>query len=172
MPAPVFGRASRAYKEGMERTGFYYVDNFDKYGHKMPSIAGLASILGLSSSILKVWADKKWYRFDEVFHRIKDRQEIVLINEAMKGNITGGVLKTLLFYRNAKALEGDRDEEGKSVKGVTIEIRDFKVETVEENTLPAPKTLYPGKKDQYKPFDYSVAYDPDDDEDEDGELDD
>jgi len=75
----------------------HYLDNYAEYGHKIPSSAGLALVLGLSRETLRLWSkdeDKK--EFSGILDRINKKQECVLLDNGLTGKFNSAITKLVL----------------------------------------------------------------------------
>ena len=74
-----------------------YLDHYEDYDHIIPSISGLALVLGLSRETLRLWSkdeDKK--EFFGILDRINQKQECVLINNGLNGTFNSNIAKLVL----------------------------------------------------------------------------
>ena len=75
----------------------HYLDNYGEYGHKIPSSAGLALVLGLSRETLRLWSkdeDKK--EFLGILEAINQKQECVLLDNGLDGTFNSTITKLVL----------------------------------------------------------------------------
>ena len=75
----------------------HYLDNHGQYGHKIPSTAGLALVLGLSRETLRLWSkdeDKK--EFLGILEAINQKQECVLLDNGLDGTFNSTITKLVL----------------------------------------------------------------------------
>ena len=75
----------------------HYLDNYGEYGHKIPSNAGLALVLGLSRETLRLWSkdeDKK--EFLGILEAINQKQECVLLDNGLDGTFNSTITKLVL----------------------------------------------------------------------------
>ena len=69
-----------------------YLDNYEEYGHQIPSSAGLALVLGLSRETIRYWSkdeDKK--EFLGILDRIHQKQECVLLDNGLDGTFNSTI---------------------------------------------------------------------------------
>ena len=85
------------YNQEIVTKAQHYLDNYEKEGHKIPSQAGLALVLGLSRQTLKTWSqaeDKK--EFLDILDRIHQKQECVLLDNGLTGKFNAAITKLVL----------------------------------------------------------------------------
>ena len=93
MPA---GRPSD-YNEEVLETARAYLDNFESYEHAIPSVAGLAKVLGKHRDTLYGWAeDEAKSEFSYILSQIVSNQELVLLNKGLKGEFNSNICKLAL----------------------------------------------------------------------------
>jgi hypothetical protein len=74
-----------------------YLLNYTSYDDAIPSIAGLAVVLGISRKTIYEWArqdDKK--EFCDILEEILSDQERTLINKGLKGDFNSNIVKLAL----------------------------------------------------------------------------
>jgi hypothetical protein len=87
----------------------HYLDNYEEYGHQIPSSSGLSLVLGLSRETLRLWSrdeDKK--AFLGILDRIHQKQECVLLDNGLTGKFNATITKLVL----GKHGYHDRAEQG------------------------------------------------------------
>jgi len=75
----------------------HYLDHYEEEGHKIPSQAGLALVLGLSRQTLNTWSkdeDKK--EFLDILERINQKQECLLLDGGLDGTFNSAITKLVL----------------------------------------------------------------------------
>ena len=101
-----FGRPSKYDKSTLEKTALYITD-YEKYDDVIPSIAGLALVLGVARETIHAWAkddDKK--DFSHMLKQLAAKQEQM----ALKMGITGAWNSTIVKLVLAKHGYSDRAE--------------------------------------------------------------
>ncbi len=74
-----------------------YLENYEKHGDQIPSIAGLAIILGIRRETLHVWAKEEGKEeFSNILGAILAKQENVLINKGLTGDFNSAISKLVL----------------------------------------------------------------------------
>ena len=74
-----------------------YLENYEEQGDQIPSIAGLAIILGIRRETLHVWAkDNDKPEFSNILGAILAKQENVLINKGLSGDFNSAISKLVL----------------------------------------------------------------------------
>jgi len=74
-----------------------YLANYESYDDAIPSIAGLAVVLGVARSTIYYWAsqeDKK--EFSDMLQNILSNQERILINKGLKNEFNSNIVKLAL----------------------------------------------------------------------------
>lgn len=88
------GRPSK-YSAQVQKHADNYLDDFKEHGHAVPSITGLAEVLKLSVRTLHTWANEK-PDFLHTLERIKNKQELELINQGLTGGFNASIVKLML----------------------------------------------------------------------------
>ena len=75
-----------------------YIDNFEEYGHAVPSTAGLCKIIDRARSTVYGWANEDPPRenFDQILDAINENQELVTFNRSLRGEYNSNIAKLLL----------------------------------------------------------------------------
>lgn len=85
------------YNEGILDKAYEYLDNYDKYGHIIPSVVGLADVLEVTTKTLYNWSEKEENRkFLHILERLIQRQHIKLINGGLSGDLNAQITKLVL----------------------------------------------------------------------------
>jgi molybdopterin-guanine dinucleotide biosynthesis protein len=85
------------YNQEIVTKAQHYLENYQEYDDVIPSLAGLALVLGLSRETLRLWSkdeDKK--EFFGILDRINQKQECVLINNGLNGTFNSNIAKLVL----------------------------------------------------------------------------
>ena len=85
------------YSQEIVSKALHYLDHYEEEGHKIPSQAGLALVLGLSRQTLNTWSkdeDKK--EFLDILERIHQKQECVLLDGGLDGTFNSAITKLVL----------------------------------------------------------------------------
>ena len=86
------------YSEEMLRKSRDYLDNFKEvHGHIIPSVVGLAKVLGKHADTLYEWAkheDKK--EFSDILRRINNNQHFELLHGGLSGELNSNITKLVL----------------------------------------------------------------------------
>ena len=74
-----------------------YLKNYETHGDQIPSIAGLAVILGIRRETLHAWAKEEGKEaFSNILGAILAKQENVLINKGLTGDFNSAIAKLAL----------------------------------------------------------------------------
>jgi hypothetical protein len=85
------------YNQEIVTKAQHYLENYQEYDDVIPSLAGLALVLGLSRETLRLWSkdeDKK--EFFGILESINQKQECVLINNGLNGTFNSNIAKLVL----------------------------------------------------------------------------
>jgi len=121
------GRPTK-YNTALLEKAQHYLDNYGEYGDIIPSLAGLALVLGLSRETLRLWSkdeDKK--EFFGILERINQKQECVLINNGLNGTFNSNIAKLVLGkhgYQDRQQQEGTQVQVIINRDRVEVEIGD------------------------------------------------
>jgi hypothetical protein len=77
-----------------------YVENYAKYGHKVPSVSGLSRVIGKERCTLYYWASDEHNDFTgmrEILDTLSAEQEVELINKGLGGDFNPAITKMLLI---------------------------------------------------------------------------
>ena len=72
-----------------------YISTYESFGDVIPSIAGLASVLDVSRTLLYDW-EKKYPEFLYILEAIKREQQKVLLNKGLSGDFNSAITKLVL----------------------------------------------------------------------------
>ena len=72
-----------------------YVANYESYGDAVPTAVGLALEIGVHRSTCYEWA-KQDERFSDIFTRVEETQERVLVNGGLGGKYNPAITKMML----------------------------------------------------------------------------
>lgn len=121
MPA---GRPTDYNEQTLEKTK-HYLANYKDYDDVIPSVAGLAVVLGCARNTIYDWAsqeDKK--EFSNILQDILSTQEKTLINKGLNGEFNSNITKLVLGkhgYHDKQ--ETDVTSGGKALEGININVR-------------------------------------------------
>ncbi len=73
-----------------------YIKGFENQGHVIPSIAGLASLLGVSRQTLYNWAEDENGAFFDILEQCNIEQELTLMNKGLTGVFNSNITKLAL----------------------------------------------------------------------------
>lgn len=74
-----------------------YLDNYDEYGHIIPSVVGLADVLKVTAKTLYNWSEREENKeFLHILERLNQRQHIKLINGGLTGDLNAQITKLVL----------------------------------------------------------------------------
>lgn len=74
-----------------------YLDSFEIHGHAIPSIVGMARIIGVARSTLYAWADDEDDdEFSDILEQCNEYQEFELLNNGLKDNFNASITKLCL----------------------------------------------------------------------------
>ena len=88
------GRPTKYTPELVEKAKAYITD-YETHGDVIPSIAGLASVLDVSRTLLYDW-EKAHEEFLYILEGIKREQQKVLLNKGLSGDFNSAITKLVL----------------------------------------------------------------------------
>lgn len=100
----------------------HYLENFDseEYGDSIPSVVGLALVVGVRRETLHVWANKDGGFYNEeiaeILADLNATQERVLINSGLNGSFNSNITKLVL------GKHGYHDKQDTHVKEFNVNI--------------------------------------------------
>ena len=89
------GRKS-LYSPAMKKAAEDYIENYESYGHVMPSAVGMSIVLKVVKSTLYEWAKDEEKGFSNTLARCSDYQEFVLLNKGLSGAFNATIVKLAL----------------------------------------------------------------------------
>lgn len=99
----------KALTDKVKQQAQNYIDNFDSYGHAIPSVVGLCSVINRSRQTLYNWANTD-SDFLDILEAINERQELVTLNKSLTGEYNATIAKLLLGkhgYTDKQILKAD-----------------------------------------------------------------
>jgi len=96
------GGRSTNYDEEVQRLADEYCSdddtlNYASRGHAIPSIVGLAKVVGRAKSTLHLWASDENHPFSDTFNEIQEFQELVGLNKSITGEFNAAISKLVLY---------------------------------------------------------------------------
>lgn len=74
-----------------------YLRNYAKYGHAIPSNAGLSLVLGIRRETVQAWAnDPEKEAFSHILDEIQAEQEQILLSKGLTGEYNSNIAKLVL----------------------------------------------------------------------------
>ena len=108
------GRPTTYSNEVLKQTR-EYITNYEDHGHVIPSIAGLAFVLGVGRSTLYDWANREENKeFSYTLERLNALQECTLLNNGLIGRFNSTITKLALGnhgYSDKQNLNQDKDDD-------------------------------------------------------------
>ncbi len=89
------GRPSKYTPEIVEQARLY-IQNYAEHGHAIPSIVGMAVVIGISKSTLYDWSDQEGNEFSDILDECMDNQEVKLMNGGLSGDFNASIAKLAL----------------------------------------------------------------------------
>jgi hypothetical protein len=89
------GRPSE-YSQEIVDQAWEYIENYAEHEHAVPSVVGLCSVINRGKSTLYDWAKDPEKEFSDILEAIKEKQELVTFNKALKGDYNATIAKLLL----------------------------------------------------------------------------
>jgi len=90
------GRPTK-YNDELLRKGWEYLENYESYGHKIPTLAGLSLAVDIDKETATRWGkDKNKSKFSKLVNHIKALQESKLIDNGLDGTFNASITKLCL----------------------------------------------------------------------------
>ena len=86
-----------------------YINDFESYGHAVPSLVGLCRVINRSRQTLYNWSNDD-SEFLDILEAINESQELVTLNKALTGEYNATIAKLLLGkhgYTDKQTLRAD-----------------------------------------------------------------
>lgn len=110
------GRPTK-YSKAILDNAVAYINNYQQFGHKVPSIAGLAQVIETDRETLHRWANEQDKpEFSNIYRRLMTAQELALTNNGLDGTYNSNITKMML---SKHGYTDSQDKQGLSVN-VTI----------------------------------------------------
>jgi hypothetical protein len=91
------GGRPTVYSDNMLEMARGYLTSFKDMGDVVPSIAGLACILGITRETCRAWGnDPEKAEFSVILNELAQRQERELLNNGLAGNFNAPITKMML----------------------------------------------------------------------------
>tara|TARA_R110000868_G_scaffold125265_1_gene330995 strand:- start:5989 stop:6351 length:363 start_codon:yes stop_codon:yes gene_type:complete len=86
-----------SYTEEIALEAWAYLDGgWEEAGHAVPSVVGLCAVLNRGKSTIYDWAQDPEKEFSDILSAIKEKQELVTFNRALRGDYNAAIAKLLL----------------------------------------------------------------------------
>ena len=84
------------YSKEMVDKSYEYIDTYGEHGDMIPSIEGLAEVLGLHRDTLYDWARQESKEFSDILGKLLQKQQKVLINNGLSNTFNSAITKLVL----------------------------------------------------------------------------
>ena len=84
------------WSDDVEAQAWKYLEHYQDYGHAVPSVVGLCSVLNRGKSTLYTWAQDDTKGFRDILAAINESQERVAVDMGLKGLYNATIVKLLL----------------------------------------------------------------------------
>lgn len=121
MPA---GRPAK-YSSKILKMAENYIDHHEDFDDAVPTVAGLACVLGVVRDTCYDWAkDPEKREFSDALRRLSQKQERVLVNKGLKSEFNSPITKMMLTNHGySDKVENDHTSSDGSLKPSTIILR-------------------------------------------------
>ena len=121
------GGRPRTYKPEMVKKARNYIDQHLDFGDPVPTVAGLACVLGVVRETCHAWAkDEDKPEFSHILRELAQKQERVLIANGLMGEFNAPITKMMLTKHGySDRLENDHtSSDGSMTPKPAIELTD------------------------------------------------
>ena len=95
-PKHAGGRPTK-YNPELVRKSREYLDKWHEYGHKIPSISGLAQVIDVTRERIAIWRqDKNKGEFSRIISKLMAMQETKLLDNGLDGTFNSAITKLCL----------------------------------------------------------------------------
>lgn len=123
-----FGRPTKYSPEMLEKA-VDYVKNYEEHDHVIPSIAGLAVVLGVCRKTIYSWADKEENAdFLYTLGRIDTNQEFKLLNSGLSGDFNPTITKLALANHGYHEKPAEKELEDAPPVEINFHVKDAAAE--------------------------------------------
>ena len=86
-----------SYTEEIALEAWAYLDGgWEDAEHAVPSVVGLCAVINRAKSTIYDWAQDPEKEFSDILSAIKEKQELVTFNRALRGDYNAAIAKLLL----------------------------------------------------------------------------
>ena len=111
------------YSKEMVDQAYEYIDTYGEHGDMIPSIEGLAEVLGLHRDTLYDWARQESKEFSDILGKLLQKQQKVLINNGLSNTFNSAITKLVLGKHGFHdKMEQDISSKDGSMKPTVIEL--------------------------------------------------
>jgi hypothetical protein len=109
------GRPTK-YSQEMQDAADAYIKDYAEHGHPLPSVVGMAVVLGVASSSVKLWGEK-YPEFSATLEACKDSQHITLLHKGLTNDFNATITKLALSNHGySESTKTDITSGGKTIK--------------------------------------------------------
>ena len=84
------------YNQEIVDQSYQYINDYELHGDEIPSIEGLAEVLGLHRDTLYDWARQESKEFSDILGKLLQKQRKVLINKGLSNKFNSAITKLVL----------------------------------------------------------------------------
>lgn len=113
-----------------EKAWWYVNGGFEELGHAIPSIVGLARLLGVSRQGMYDWAKMEETDFKNIMSACNEEQELVLLNGSLKNELNCNIAKLALGKHGYHDKQDTRMDANVSLSDLSDEQLDAKLKAL------------------------------------------
>ena len=111
------------YNQEIVDQSYQYINDYEMHGDEIPSIEGLAEVLGLHRDTLYDWARQESKEFSDILGKLLQKQQKVLINKGLSNKFNSAITKLVLGKHGFHdKMDQDIQSKGESIKPTVIEL--------------------------------------------------
>ena len=84
------------WSKELEAQAYEYIKDYQKHGHMIPSIEGLAIVLDLHRDTLYDWAKQDDKQFSDILGKLLNSQEFWLVQNGLNNTFNSAITKLVL----------------------------------------------------------------------------
>ena len=116
------------FTKALQESAWKYIDEYQDHGHAVPSVVGLCAVIKRARSTIYDWAQRNDNEFSDILEAINEKQELVTVNGALKGELNPMISKLLLGkhgYHDRQDVDVKHTPDHGSVSEITRHIREM-----------------------------------------------
>jgi len=117
------GRPTK-WSKALEAKAYEYVNSgWEEAGHAVPMVVGLCDYIDRARSTIYEWAKDENKSFSDILERIKEKQELVVFTQSLKGKYNSTMAK-LMLTKHGYSDKHQEEQEEQELTPIPIGVKD------------------------------------------------